>query len=128
MTMRTIWILLLAGSTALAPGVVLAQDTAAVNGTWEGPWYRGMSSGRAKLQIAGNGGTLQLTNAETFGEAPQPLVTLAVDADAVSLRANGESGLPLTLDLKLNAKGDQMKGMGKYEGFGVRMELRRTGG
>jgi hypothetical protein len=87
-----------------------------------------MSSGRAKLQIAGNGGTLQLTNAETFGEAPQPLVTLAVDADAVSLRANGESGLPLTLDLKLNAKGDQMKGMGKYEGFGVRMELRRTGG
>jgi hypothetical protein len=128
MTMRTIWILLLAGSTALAPGVVLAQDTATVNGTWEGPWYRGMSSGRAKLQIAGNGGTLQLTNAETFGEAPQPLVTLAVDADAVSLRANGESGLPLTLDLKLNAKGDQMKGMGKYEGFGVRMELRRTGG
>jgi hypothetical protein len=128
MTMRRIWILLLAGSTALAPGVVLAQDTAAVNGTWEGPWYRGMSSGRAKLQIAGNGGTLQLTNAETFGEAPQPLVTLAVDADAVSLRANGESGLPLTLDLKLNAKGDQMKGMGKYEGFGVRMELRRTGG
>jgi hypothetical protein len=126
--MRTIWILLLAGSTALAHGVVLAQDTAAVNGTWEGPWYRGMSSGRAKLQIAGKGGTLQLTNAETYGEAPQPLVMLAVDADVVSLRANGESGLPLTLDLKLNAKGDQMKGMGKYEGFGVRMELQRTGG
>jgi hypothetical protein len=128
MMMRTIWILLLAGSTGLLPGVVLAQDTAAVNGTWEGPWYRDISSRRAKLQIAGNGGTLQLTNAETFGEAPQPLVTLAVDADAVSLRANGQSGLPLTLDLKLNAKGDQMKGMGKYEGFGVRMELRRTGG
>jgi hypothetical protein len=33
----------------------------------------------------------------------------------------------LTLELKLNAKGDQMKGMGKYEGFGVRMELQRTG-
>jgi hypothetical protein len=126
--MRTIWILVVAGSTALAPSLGVAQGAAAINGTWEGPWYRGMSSGRAKLHIADNGGTLQLTNAETFGETPQPLVKLAVDGDEVSLRVNGKSGLALTLDLKLNAKRDNMKGMGKYEGFGVRMELQRTGG
>ena len=126
--MRTIWMLLLAGSAALGPGVGAAQGTAAINGTWEGPWYRGMSSGLAKLQIADNGGTLQLTNSETFGEEPRPLVKLTVENAGVSLRADGQSGSPLTLELKLNAKGDQMKGMGKYEGFGVRLELRRTGG
>jgi hypothetical protein len=125
--MRTIWLALLAGSTAFFPGVGLTQGTAAIDGTWEGPWYRGMSSGRAKLQIADNGGSLQLSNAETFGAVPQPVTKLAVNGDEVSLRVNGESGLPLTLELKLNAKGDQMKGMGKYEGFGVRMELQRTG-
>ena len=35
-----------------------------------------MSSGVAKLQIAGDGGSLQLTNSETFGEEPRPLVKL----------------------------------------------------
>jgi hypothetical protein len=125
---RTIRILLLAGSTAFFPGAGLTQEAAAIDGTWESPWYRGMSSGRAKLQITGRNGSLQLTNAESFGAAPQPLTKLAVDGDDVSLRVSGESGLPLTLDLKLDAGRGQMKGMGKYEGFGVRMELQRTGG
>ena len=85
-----------------------------------------MSSGVAKLQIAGEGGTLQLTNcgdlwrrAAAPGQAPG-------ERREVSLRADGSAGAPLTLELKLNAAGDKMKGMGKYEGFGVRLELRRT--
>ena len=119
--------LLLAVSSFLGPGVAGAQGTQALDGTWVGPWYRGMSSGVATLRIDGGTGTLQLTNAETFGEEPRPLVRLVVKGDQVSLRADGNSGAPLIVELKANAAGDQMKGMGKYEGFGVRMELRRTG-
>src|SRR5215467_2962199 len=87
-----------------------AQDTKSIDGTWQGPWYRGMSSGVAKLQIAGQSGTLQLTNAESFGEDARPLVKLEVNADRVSLRADGSAGAPLTLELKLSEPGDKMKG------------------
>ena len=126
--MRTVWMLLVAAPAAFLATAAVAQDGKAIDGTWEGPWYRGMSSGVAKLQVAGEGGTLQLTNSETFGDAPRPLVKLVVSGDEVSLRADGTSGAPLTVELKLNQAGDKMKGMGKYEGFGVRLELRRTGG
>ena len=126
--MRTIWMLLVAAPAAFLAVGAAAQGGKAIEGTWEGPWYRGMSSGVAKVQIAGDGGSLQLTNSETFGEEPRPLVKLMVRGDEVSLRADGSGGAPLTVELKLNAAGDKMKGMGKYEGFGVRLELQRTGG
>src|SRR5262245_49781383 len=122
--MRMVWMLLTIAAALLA-GDVPAQDGKSIDGTWQGPWYRGMSSGVAKLQIAGDGGTLQLTNAETFGDEPRPLVKLQVSGEQVSLRADGNAGAPLTLELKLNGPADKMKGMGKYEGFGVRMELQR---
>lgn len=124
---RTILMLLAAVSSVLAIRIAIAQEGQALDGTWVGPWYRGMSSGVATLRIDGAGGTLQLTNAETFGEEPRPLVKLVVKGDEISLRADGNGGAPLTVELKANAAGDQIKGMGKYEGFGVRMELRRTG-
>ena len=124
--MRMVRVLLVVAPAALLAVQAAAQGSKSVDGTWEGPWYRGMSSGVAKLQIVGEGGTLQLTNAETFGDEPRPLVKLQVSGEQVSLRADGSAGMPLTLELKLNAAGDKMKGMGKYEGFGVRMELQRT--
>ena len=123
--MRTVWMLLI-GAAALLAVEAAAQDSKSIDGTWQGPWYRGMSSGVATLKIAGGSGALQLTNAETFGDEPRPLVKLQVNGDQVSLRADGSAGAPLTLELKLNGPGDKMKGMGKYEGFGVRMELQRT--
>ena len=124
--MRMVWIFLIAAPAAFLAVEAAAQGSKTIDGTWEGPWYRGMSSGVAKLQVAGEGGTLQLTNSETFGEEPRPLVKLERSGDQVSLRADGSSGAPLTVELKLNGAGDKMKGMGKYEGFGVRLELRRT--
>jgi len=102
-----------------------AADTAAIDGTWEGPWYRGMSSGRATFHIRDGGGSMQLTNAESFGEESKPLSAVAFDGNAFKFRADGGGG-PMTAALKLNEKGDQMKGMGKYEGFGVRFELSRV--
>jgi len=124
--MRTIRMLVVLAATAFPVADTVAQGGQAIDGTWEGPWYRGMSSGVAKLRIAGEAGTLQLTNAETFGAEPRPLAKLAVSGTEVSLRADGSGGAPLTVDLKLNEAGDKMKGMGKYEGFGVRLELQRS--
>ncbi len=101
------------------------DNTGAIDGTWEGPWYRGMSSGRATFHIHCGGGSMQLTNAESFGEEPKPLSAVAFDGSAFKFRADGGGG-PMTATLKLNERGDQMKGMGKYEGFGVRFELSRV--
>jgi hypothetical protein len=102
-----------------------AADTAALNGTWEGPWYRGMTSGKAVFQIQDGGGTIQLTNSETFGDAAKPLKNVEFDGKTFRFVADGGTG-PMTAALKLNERGDQMKGMGKYEGFPVRFELMRN--
>jgi len=127
MTKRGLSALLLASSIWLLPVAGMAQGTSLIEGTWEGPWYRGMTSGRATLKVSDGKGSLQLTNSETFGAGPHSLEKLVVDGKAVSVRAIGDSGAALTVDLSVNAQGDQMKGMGKYEGFGVRLELRRAG-
>jgi hypothetical protein len=110
---------------AAMAGRAHAADTAAIDGTWEGPWYRGMSSGRATFHIRNGGGSMQLTNAESFGDEPKPLSGVLFDGKAFKFRAEGGGG-PMTATLNLNDKGDQMKGMGKYEGFGVRFELTRV--
>jgi hypothetical protein len=109
------------------PLAARAADASAVDGTWEGPWYRGMSSGKAVFEIKDGSGTIQLTNAETFGDEARPLKTVEFDGRTLRFVADGGGG-PMNAALKLNERGDQMKGMGKYEGFGVRMELQRTGG
>lgn len=112
-------------SLALLGGAALAQDLSRLEGVWEGPWYRGMSSGKAHFEIRGEQATMQLSNAESFGEEPRPLSKLAFDGKAFSFEAQGGGG-PMKATLTLNEKGDQMKGMGKYEGFGVRFELQRA--
>jgi hypothetical protein len=116
--------LALAGACGLMATMVLAEDTAAIDGVWEGPWYRGMTSGKARFEIASGAGSVKLTNSETFGEEARPLSKLAFDGKTFRFEVQGGGGA-LGASLKLNDKGDQMKGMGKYEGFGVRFELTR---
>jgi hypothetical protein len=111
--------------TATVAGPAQSADTTAIDGTWEGPWYRGMSSGRATFHIRDGGGSMQLTNAESFGEESKPLSAVSFDGGTFKFRADGGGG-PMSATLKLNERGDQMKGMGKYEGFGVRFELSRV--
>lgn len=116
--------LALAGVCALVATAALAAGTAPIDGVWEGPWYRGMSSGKARFEIKAGGGSMTLTNAETFGEGPRPLSKVEFDGKTFRFESQGGTG-PLGASLKLNDKGDQMKGMGKFEGFGVRFELTR---
>ena len=105
----------------------LAQtaDTQAIDGVWEGPWYRGMSSGKARFEIGAGAGVMELTNAEGFGEGPHPLQKLTFDGRVFAFEAPGGGGA-MKARLELNDRGDQMMGMGKHEGFGVRFELRRS--
>lgn len=109
----------------LALGQAVAEQAGALDGVWEGPWYRGMSSGKARFEIRGDTGSIQLSNGESFGEAPRALSKMNVAGKSFSFEARGGGG-PMKATLTLDDKGDQMKGMGKYEGFGVRFELERV--
>jgi hypothetical protein len=123
MTGRTI---AAAAALALSLGMpAAAADMTALAGKWEGPWYRGMSSGKAVFEIQDNAGTIQLTNSETFGDEAKPLKKVEFDGKTLRFEVDGGAG-PLAAALKLNDRGDQMKGMGRYEGFPLRFELLRS--
>jgi len=125
---RRTWIVLCAGSVlAWATVAVAAQqaDAQSIDGVWTGPWYQGMSSGKARFEIQGSSGTMALTNAERFGDGTHPLQKVIFDGKTFTFEAAGDSGA-MTGKLQLNARGDQMKGAGRHEGFAVRFELVRT--
>ena len=103
-----------------------AEGVASVQGAWEGPWHRGMTSGKVKVQIEGGGSTIQFTNLDNFGGDPHPITHTAYDGQSFSFRADGEKGGPLTATLKLNDARTQMKGFGKFDGFPLRFELKRV--
>ena len=102
----------------------LAQEPA-LTGIWEGPWYRGMTSGKVKIDLREQPGTIQFTNLDNFGTQPSPLQA-SLDSGVLKLRAEGEKGGPLTANLKLNEAGSEMKGLGKFDGFPLRFEIKRT--
>jgi len=103
-----------------------ADSAAAIQGTWEGPWYRGMTSGRVKVQIEGSGGTIQFTNLDNFGGDVHPITQTRFDGHAFSFRSEGDKSGPLTATLKLNEAGTQMKGLGSFDGFPLRFEIKRA--
>jgi hypothetical protein len=119
------------GAVAIAAAWVFATaalaDTGALRGTWKGPWYIGMSSGMATVEIAGDGsGTIALTNLDEFGQAPAPLAKQAFDGQHFVFSATASTGTVLTMDLQLGNGGKQLRGNGKHNGFGARMELQRA--
>jgi hypothetical protein len=115
-TLVGVW--LLAGA---AP--VRAQDAGA--GVWEGPWYRGMTSGKVKIDLKVKPGTIQFTNLDKFGTAPRP-VDGTLESGTLKLKTEGESGGTLTASLKVNEAGTEAKGFGKFDGFPLRFEVKRS--
>jgi hypothetical protein len=120
--------------SAAAPWPLSAQQddpsagggVAAVKGTWEGPWYRGMTSGKVKIQIEDAGGTIQFTNLDNFGSGPHPISDSGFDGETFKFRTQGDKGGPLTASLKRNESGNEMKGLGKFDGFPLRFEIKRA--
>ena len=103
--------------------VARAQDAEA--GQWEGPWYRGMTSGKVKIDLRTKPGTIQFTNLDNFGTDLRP-VDASLDDGVLKLRAEGDKGGPLTASLKLNEAGTEAKGLGKFDGFPLRFEIKRA--
>jgi len=114
---------------AMVAGLVCAQawaDATSLEGTWKGPWYIGMTSGIATMEIAADGsGRIALTNLEDFGSQPVALEKVAFDGKVLAFVATGANGTPLSARLNLGADGAQLKGSGKHGSFGARLELRR---
>ena len=108
-------------------GAVLADQTSSLQGTWKGPWYIGMSSGLAKMEIAADGsGTIAFTNLENFGEEPVTLTKMSFDGKTLKFAASGTGGVAFSAGLQPGAGGKQLRGNGKYGGFGARLELQRA--
>lgn len=108
-------------------GAALADQLASLQGTWQGPWYIGMTSGLATMKIAVDGsGTIAFTNLENFGEEPVPLTKSSFDGRTFRFAASGTGGVAFSAGMQLGSGGKQLRGNGKYGGFGARLELQRV--
>jgi hypothetical protein len=104
-----------------------ADDAGSLAGSWKGPWYIGMSSGIAAMEIAADGsGKITLTNLDEFGTQPVALTKQSFDGKRLGFTAIGANGAPLVMNLQLGEGGKQLRGNGKHAGFGARMELQRS--
>lgn len=127
--MRIIYIVMLGLVASLWTGSVAADQAGirALRGTWEGPWYIGMSSGKARVEIDESGaGTIAFTNLENFTDRPVVLEKTSFDGAVFRFSASGEGTHTFSAVLKLREGGEEMRGNGKYGGFGARMELKRV--
>jgi hypothetical protein len=123
--MKAIW--LAATTIAMCFAEAAVADTGALHGSWKGPWYIGMTSGIAVMEIAPDGtGNIALTNLDEFGSKPVPLAKQSFDGKALTFSATGANGATLTMSLRLGEGGQQLRGNGKHAGFGARMELQRS--
>ena len=104
-----------------------AADPAALAGSWKGPWYIGMSSGLATMELAADGsGKISLTNLDEFGAAPVALAKQSYDGKVFRFSAAGANGAVLTAGLQVENDGKRLRGNGKFGGFGARLELQRV--
>ena len=125
--MKANWLAAMMMATLFAGAAVADADTSALRGSWNGPWYIGMSSGVVAMDIAEDGaGKISLTNLEEFGAEPVPLAKQSFDGKVFTFSATGANGAVLTMSLHLGGGGRQLRGNGKHAGFGARMELQRA--
>ncbi len=116
---------LIAALSLCATQASRAQTPADIQGVWEGPWYRGMTSGKVRMQITDSAGTIRFTNLDNFGTEEHPLSEIKFDRPNFKFRSEGDKGGALHADLKLNEAADAMKGLGKFDGFPLRFEIKR---
>ena len=81
----------------------------------------------ATMEIAADGsGTVAFTNLENFDEEPVALTKTSFDGKTFRFAASGTGGVEFSVGMQLGSGGKQLRGNGKYGGFGARLELRRA--
>lgn len=117
-------VVVLMGATAVSADQNDPMDGLA--GTWQGAWYRGMTSGQMTLEVMADGsGTVAFTNLETFGEEPAPLARTRFDGSVFSFNAVAGSRGAFAGQMDVPEKPDQLRGKARYDGFPVTFELKR---
>jgi hypothetical protein len=108
-------------------GLVLSVGVHAddLSGTWKGPWYLGMSSGVATLQVDGSNGSLLLTNNENFGAEPVALKSVSFESNVLRFRAKGSDGSLMVASLPVRDDG-AIRGTVTYGGYKLLLELSRV--
>ncbi len=119
-------IIFLASVTAANCVAATVRQDGIVDGVWEGVWYRGMTSGKLRLELIEGSGTIQFVGLNSFGGAVQPLREARLLEGVLSLQAVGMAGTPLTATFTVVPSATGMKGLGSYEGFAYRFELQRV--
>ena len=108
---------------AMLMPVASAQD---LGGTWEGAWYRGMTSGTMVLEVTSAGeGTVQFVNLDNFGEAAVALQRVEVNGMDFSFSAPGEGASVFVATTQLIDDGEILQGKARYEGFPIKFRLKR---
>lgn len=125
--MNKMWLAAIVLAANAWVGAALADQLASLQGAWKGPWYIGMTSGLATMEIAADGSsTIVFTNLENFGEEPVALTKTSFDGKTFRFAAAGTGGVEFSAGMQLGSGGKQLRGNGKYGGFGARLELRRA--
>ncbi|HUU72859.1 MAG TPA: hypothetical protein VMW70_09540 [Burkholderiales bacterium] len=96
------------------------------SGSWEGPWYRGMTSGTMILLIETDGsGVIEFTNLDNFGEETVELSKVKKAEDSFGFSASGAGPGVFVATTELISDGKVLKGKGEYEGFPIKFKLKR---
>lgn len=124
---RTLLAAIAAAALSAAIPATAQEVNAALAGTWKGPWYRGMTSGVMTLEVAPDGsGNVRFTNLDNFGDGPATLAKVSIAGDGFEFSANGTGGREFAAAAQLAKNGSALRGTARYEGFGVKFELKRA--
>lgn len=95
-----------------------AADLGALNGSWSGVWYIGMSSGKAKMVLEdGNRGRISFTNlSDEFGDTDIDLTKIAYDGETLTFSVPSKSSAYFAVSLKNRREGRLLDGGGKFDG------------
>jgi hypothetical protein len=107
-------------------GCLPAASAGDFSGDWQGPWYRGMTSGTMMLQIEADGsGMVEFRNLDNFGEEVVPLSRVNKSNVSFGFSASGDGPGVFVATTKLISGGKVLEGKGEYEGFPIKFKLKR---
>jgi hypothetical protein len=111
----------------ISPAFAAQEMAEALAGTWEGAWYRGMTSGQLTLEIRPDGsGSIEFTNLEMFGEEAAPFSRSRFTDSGFEFSAGRGAGGAFVGRIRHASGAERLRGEARYDGFPVTFEIRRA--